>query len=68
MSCESQPVARPAARLGRSPEQLHARRDFPTRDDEKFLHHTLVWKEADGLRLDSKPVAITKWKPVERKY
>jgi len=46
----------------------HARRDFPTRDDEKFLHHTLVWKEGDGLRLDSKPVTITKWKPVERKY
>jgi len=46
----------------------HARRDFPTRDDDRFLHHTLVWKDGDGLRLDSKPVTITKWKPVERKY
>ena len=46
----------------------HARRDFPTRDDEKFLKHTLVFKKDDGLVLDYKPVTITKWKPVERKY
>ncbi len=46
----------------------HARRDFTTRDDEKFLKHTLVWKKGGELELDYKPVAITKWKPVERKY
>ncbi len=46
----------------------HARRDFPTRDDGDFLHHTLVWKRGDELELDSKPVDISKWKPVERKY
>ncbi len=46
----------------------HARRDFPTRDDEKFLKHTLVFKKGDELVLDYKPVTITKWKPVERKY
>jgi len=46
----------------------HARRDFPTRDDEKFLKHTLVWKKGEEIELDSKPVVITKWKPVERKY
>ncbi len=46
----------------------HSRRDFVKRDDEKFLKHTLVWQEGEKLKLDYKPVTITKWKPVERKY
>jgi succinate dehydrogenase / fumarate reductase flavoprotein subunit len=46
----------------------HARRDFTTRDDEKWLKHTLVWKTDAEPRLDEKPVTITTWKPVERKY
>ena len=46
----------------------HARRDFKTRDDEKWLKHTLVFYTPDGPRLDYKPVTMTKWKPVERKY
>jgi succinate dehydrogenase / fumarate reductase flavoprotein subunit len=46
----------------------HSRRDFPARDDEKFLKHTLVAKADGKPRLDYKPVTITRWKPVERKY
>jgi len=46
----------------------HARRDFPTRDDEKWLKHTLAFYEPEGPRFDYKPVNITMWKPVERKY
>ena len=47
----------------------HARRDFPKRDDEKWLKHTLVYRNEDGsFRLDYKPVTITAWLPVERKY
>jgi succinate dehydrogenase / fumarate reductase flavoprotein subunit len=47
----------------------HARRDFTTRDDVKFLKHSLVYYNAGGKpKLDYKPVAITNWKPVERKY
>jgi len=46
----------------------HSRRDFPTRDDEKWLKHTLAYYTPDGPRLDYSPVAITNWKPVERKY
>ena len=46
----------------------HARTDFAERDDEKWLKHTLVSFSKDGPRLDYKPVTITKWKPVERKY
>ncbi|KPL07830.1 fumarate reductase [candidate division BRC1 bacterium SM23_51] len=46
----------------------HARRDFPKRDDEQWLKHTLVRYSPEGPQLDYKPVRITKWKPVERKY
>ena len=46
----------------------HSRRDFTNRDDETWMRHTLAWHEPDGLRLDYKPVTITTWKPVERKY
>ena len=46
----------------------HARRDFATRDDEKWLKHTLAWYTGDKPRFDYKPVTINTWKPVERKY
>jgi succinate dehydrogenase / fumarate reductase flavoprotein subunit len=46
----------------------HARRDFTARDDENWLRHTLAWKTDGEPRLDDKPVTITTWKPVERKY
>jgi succinate dehydrogenase / fumarate reductase flavoprotein subunit len=46
----------------------HARRDFPTRDDEKWLKHTLAFCTDKGPKLDYKPVTITTWLPVERKY
>ena len=46
----------------------HARTDFARRDDEKFLGHSMVYYTAGGPRLEYKPVSITTWKPVERKY
>jgi succinate dehydrogenase / fumarate reductase flavoprotein subunit len=46
----------------------HARTDFPKRDDEKWLQHTLAHYTPDGPQFDSSSVAITHWKPVERKY
>jgi succinate dehydrogenase / fumarate reductase flavoprotein subunit len=46
----------------------HARRDFQTRDDERWLKHTLAWYTGGAPRLDYKPVVIDQWKPVERKY
>ena len=45
----------------------HARRDFDTRDDEKWLKHTLAWRTGGAPRLDYKPVVIDQWKPVEPK-
>ena len=46
----------------------HARRDFSQRDDEKFLAHSMVYYTGGKPRLEYKPVTITTWKPVERKY
>ncbi|MGC4174607.1 succinate dehydrogenase flavoprotein subunit [Demequina sp.] len=46
----------------------HYREDFPTRDDEKFMVHTMAYSGADGVRLDYKPVTVTKYQPMERKY
>jgi succinate dehydrogenase flavoprotein subunit len=47
----------------------HARPyDFPDRDDESYLRHTIVTWEDGQLKLDWKPVTITKWQPEERKY
>jgi succinate dehydrogenase / fumarate reductase, flavoprotein subunit len=47
----------------------HARPyDYPNRDDENFLRHTVVTWEDDAPKLDWKPVTMTKWQPEERKY
>ena len=48
----------------------HARpQDFPDRDDESYMRHTLVDLDPDGVpRLDWKPVTVTKWEPMERTY
>jgi succinate dehydrogenase / fumarate reductase flavoprotein subunit len=47
----------------------HARpHDYPTRDDENFLHHSIVYWRDGGPELSTKPVRFTKWEPEERKY
>jgi len=46
----------------------HTRRDFPTRDDVNFLHHTLCHFDPAGPRLGKKDVTLGKWEPEERKY
>ncbi|MBW2471863.1 MAG: succinate dehydrogenase flavoprotein subunit [Deltaproteobacteria bacterium] len=47
----------------------HSREDFPDRDDKKFLAHTMARYDADrGPQIFTKPVAITKFEPKERKY
>jgi succinate dehydrogenase / fumarate reductase flavoprotein subunit len=47
----------------------HARPyDFPERDDENFLKHTLVsWRDG-APELTWEPVRMTKWQPQERTY
>ncbi|MBM7366712.1 succinate dehydrogenase flavoprotein subunit [Gordonia hydrophobica] len=50
----------------------HAREDYPKRDDENFLVHTMAYKKGKGLisdiELDYKPVVLTRYEPKERKY
>jgi len=46
----------------------HTRRDYPDRDDERYLKHTLAFTTPDGPRIDYSDVTITRWPPVERKY
>ena len=47
----------------------HQRTDFPERDDEKFLAHSLVFRNEDGSsRMEYLPVSITRWPPAERVY
>jgi len=53
----------------------HFREDFPDRDDENFMHHTMTYLDPEaetdgikGMRLETKPVIVTRYQPMERKY
>ena len=46
----------------------HFRTDYPKRDDENFLKHTLAYQGPNGPRIDYSPVTITRWKPEARVY
>ncbi|HWU45152.1 MAG TPA: succinate dehydrogenase flavoprotein subunit [Humibacter sp.] len=54
----------------------HMRDDFPKRDDENYMKHTMAYltgdphssDAADHIELDWKPVVITRYQPMERKY
>ena len=63
--------------IGRTESRgAHAREDFPKRDDQNWLKHTLSWRDADGrVRLDFRPVhlkpltnEVTSIPPKERVY
>jgi succinate dehydrogenase/fumarate reductase flavoprotein subunit len=45
-----------------------ARRDYPERDDQRFLAHSLEYWTPDGPRVEWQEAVITKWEPEERKY
>ena len=51
----------------------HAREDYPNRDDVNFMRHTMAYRQAadDGstsVSLGYKPVTVTRYQPMERKY
>ena len=47
----------------------HQRTDFPARDDERFLSHSLIYRNTDGsIRVEYPRVTITRWPPGERIY
>ena len=46
----------------------HSRDDYPERDDQNWLKHTLAWRRDGEIELRYKPVVITKYQPKERVY
>jgi len=56
------------ARDRRESRGAHWREDFARRDDENFLHHTLVRLNGGAPEIFHRPVAITRFQPRERTY
>ncbi|MDT0260301.1 succinate dehydrogenase flavoprotein subunit [Jatrophihabitans lederbergiae] len=47
----------------------HAREDYLERDDKNYMKHTMAYRQADGsIALDWKPVVVTRYQPMARKY
>ena len=51
----------------------HAREDYPNRDDVNFMRHTMAYRNVTEsgevtIGLDYKPVTVTRYQPMERKY
>ena len=46
----------------------HTRLDHPERDDAKWMKHTLAWCDGGKVRLDYKPVTVTRFEPMVRSY
>jgi succinate dehydrogenase / fumarate reductase flavoprotein subunit len=46
----------------------HSREDYPDRDDQNWLKHTLIWNKNGKLEIGYKPVVITKHQPKARVY
>lgn len=46
----------------------HQRSDFPERDDENFLKHSLAYRSDIEPRIEYKDVVITNWPPAKRVY
>ncbi len=57
-----------AAAERRESRGAHACKDFKTRNDQAFLHHSLVTYSPSGPQYATKPVTITRFQPEERKY
>ena len=46
----------------------HQRTDFPKRDDQRYLKHSLAYRADGDPRIDYSDVVITRWPPAERVY
>jgi succinate dehydrogenase / fumarate reductase flavoprotein subunit len=67
LDCASTLVAAAAARD--ESRGAHYREDHPLRDDANWLKHSLAYRTDDGsIRLETKPVQMGPYVPMERKY
>jgi succinate dehydrogenase / fumarate reductase flavoprotein subunit len=46
----------------------HFREDYPNRDDVNFMRHTMAVRRDGEIVIDYKPVTMTRYQPMERKY
>ena len=46
----------------------HSREDYPQRNDEEYLRHTLAYYSSTGIEISYMPVVINRFEPQERKY
>jgi succinate dehydrogenase / fumarate reductase flavoprotein subunit len=46
----------------------HSREDYPERDDDDWLVHTLAYRDENGVTLKYKPVDVTRFEPKPRTY
>jgi succinate dehydrogenase / fumarate reductase flavoprotein subunit len=47
----------------------HTREDFPKRDDDNWMKHSFITiNESGDPKITYKPVTVTRYKPMERKY
>jgi len=46
----------------------HSREDYPERDDDNWMKHTLATLRPDGIELRYKPVKVTRFRPMKRVY
>ena len=46
----------------------HYRFDYPERDDQNWLKHTITYLRGNTVEITYKPVKMTKWKPEARVY
>jgi succinate dehydrogenase / fumarate reductase, flavoprotein subunit len=46
----------------------HSREDYPLRNDQLFLNHSLAYYDSPNIRIEYMPVVINRFEPKERKY
>jgi succinate dehydrogenase / fumarate reductase flavoprotein subunit len=46
----------------------HAREDYPERNDEEWLKHSLAWLRSGTVEIGYKSVDVSRWEPKPRAY